>query len=115
MFHLAPPCHPFVPEAMLSALMSAKTNKLKFVVCPRFHSTNDVPSGSEILLAAYSYQSWTPIFFKMLPEILNKRWQTVDLKAMMSELHWSSSEIMITLDTLKSVHRFKRKESASLS
>ena len=32
----------------------------------------------------------------MLPEILNKRWQTVDVKSMMSELQRSSSRFMVT-------------------
>ena len=99
----------------MSELMSAITNKLKFLVCPRYgkFSPYDVLSGPETLLVTYNY--WAPTNVKMLLEILNKNWQTLDVKSMMSELQRSSSEILITKDTLSSVHRFKRKESASLS
>ena len=115
MFHFPPGPYPRVPEAILSELMSAITNKLKFVVFPRFCSTYRFLSGPETLLAACDYWHRTPIFLKMLLEILNKRWQTLDLKSMMSELQRSSSKIVITQDTLSSVHRFTRKEGASLS
>ena len=106
-----------MPEAILSELMSAITNKLKFVVCPhyRYSSPYDVLSGPETLLAAYKYRYFAPTFLKMLPEILNNRWQTLDVKSMMSELQRSSSDFMVTKDTLSSVHRFKRKEDTSLS
>ena len=92
--------------------MSAITNKLKFVVFPRSCSTYRVLSGPETLMAAYDY--WDRKL-KILPDILNKRWQTLDLKSMMSELQRSSSKTVITQDTLSSVHRFTRKEGASLS
>ena len=106
-----------MPEAILSELMSAITNKLKFVVCPSnvFASLYDVLSGPETLLVAYNYWDPAPPDVEMLPEILNKRWQTLDVKSMMSELQRSPSELMVTKDTLSSVHRFKRKEGASLS
>ena len=106
-----------MPEAILSELMSAITNKLKFVVCPSnvFASLYDVLSGPETLLVAYNYWDPQPPDVEMLPEILNKRWQTLDVKSMMSELQRSPSELMVTKDTLSSVHRFKRKEGASLS
>ena len=111
MFHFSPDHYRRVPEAILSELMSAITNKLKFVVFPRSCSTYRVLSGPETLMAAYDY--WDREL-KMLPEILNKRWQTLDLKSMMSELQRSSTTV-ITQDTLSSVHRFKRKEGASLA
>ena len=99
--------------------MFAITDKLKFVVCPSnvFTSLYDVLSGPETLPVrfAYSYLYPAPTDVKMLPEILNKRWQTFDVKSMMSELQRSPSEFMVTKDTLSSVHRFKRKEGASLS
>ena len=106
-----------MPEAILSELKSAVTNKLKFFVCPDFiySPTYDVFLGPETLVTALDYWARAPIFWKMLLEILNKRWQTLDMKSMMSELQRSSSEILITKDTLSSVHRFKRKEGASLS
>ena len=113
MFHFPAPFGypPFAPEAILSDMKSAITNKLKFVFCDR---SCDVRPRSETLLATYSL--WPPrVLKKMIPEIFNKRWQTVDLKSMMSELQRTSSEFMITKDTLSSVHRFKRKEGASLS
>ena len=118
MFHFPsdPYCRP-LPEAILSELMSAITNKLKFVVCPSnvFTSLYHVPSGPDSLLVAYNYWDPAPTDVKMLPEILNKRWQTLDLKSMMSELQRSPWELMVMKDTLSSVHRFKRKEGASLS
>ena len=116
MFHLATDLHRPMPEATLSGLMSAITNKLKFVVCPRylFSSPYDVPSGPETLLVAYS-DTRTLTYVNILPEILNKRWQTLDLKSMMSELQRSTRKTEIAKDTLSSVHRFKRKEGASLS
>ena len=106
-----------MPEAILSELKSAITNKLKFVVCRNLilFSSYDVLSGPETLVTAHDYWYRTPTFVKMLLEILNKRWQTLDVKSMMSELQRSSSEILITKDTLSFVHRFKRKEGASLS
>ena len=112
MFHFPP--HPYwpVPEAILSELMSAITDKLKFVVFPSSSSSNRFLSGPETLMAAYDY--WD-LELKMLPEILNKRWQTLDLKSMMSELQRSSSKTVIAQDTLSSVHRFKGKEGAALS
>ena len=113
MFHVAPYPYRPVPKAILSELMSAITNKLKFVVCPNYSSTYRVPSGPETLVAYYWGRA--PTFLKMLAEILNKRWQTLDLKSMMSELQRSSSETRVKKDTLSSVHRFKRKEGASLS
>ena len=120
MFHF--PSDPYyrpMPEAILSEQVSAITNKLKFVVCPSnvFSSLYDVLSGPETLLVLVAYDYWdpAPTNVKMLPEILNKRWQTLDVKSMMSELRRSSSGFMVTKDTLSSVHRFKRKEGASLS
>ena len=118
MFHFASdPYYRPMPEAILSELMSAITNKLKFVVCPSnvFASLYDVLSGPETLLVAYNYWDPAPTNVKMLPEILNKRWQTLDVKSMMSELRRSRSDLMAIKDTLSSVHRFKRKEGASLS
>ena len=106
-----------MPEAILSELMSAITNKLKFVVCPTnvCASLYDVLSGPETLLVAYYYRYLAPTNVKLLPEILNKRWQTLDVKSMMSELQRSPSDLMVMKDTLSYVHRFKRKEGASLS
>ena len=108
-----------MPEAILSELMSAITNKLKFVVCPSnvlasISSMYDVLSDPETLLVAYNHRYPAPTDVKMLPEILNKRWQTLDVKSMMSELQRSPLDLMVIEDTL-SVHRFKRKEGASLS
>ena len=114
-FHFVPRAYSVLkPEAILRELTSAITDKLKFVVCPSSPSSN-VLLGPETLLAVYSCLLWGPNFLKMLQEILNKRWQTLDLKSMMSELRRSSSEIMATKDSLSSVHRFKRKVEASLS
>ena len=106
-----------MPEAILSELMSAVTNKLKFVVSPfyPFSSPYDVLSGPETLVTAHDYWARAATYVKILPEILNKRWQTLDVKSMMSEFQRSSSGFMVTKDTLSSVHRFKRKEGASLS
>ena len=106
-----------MPEAILSELMSAITNKLKFVVFPRYEHSSpyDALLRPETLLVADCSWDWAPTNMKMLPEILNKRWQTLDLKSMMSELQRSSSKTVITQDTLSSVHRFKRKEGVSLS
>ena len=116
MFHFAPGLYRPVPEAILSELKSAITNKLKFLVCPRYgySSAYDVLSGPETLLVTYNVWDLSPTNLKMLPEILNKRWQTLDVKSMMSELQ-RSSEFMVRKDTLPSVHRFKRKEGVSLS
>ena len=109
-----------MPEAILRELMSAITNKLKFVVCPSYVfdsniSLHFVLSGPETLLVASNYRCPAPTDVKLLSEILNKRWQTLDVKSMMSELQRSPSELMVVKDTLSSVHRFKRKEGASLS
>ena len=118
MFHLAPDPYRDVPEAILSEPMSAITNKLKFVVCLDCPPMYRGISGPETLVAAYYYFYRTPTFAKMLLEILNKRWQTLDVKSMMSELQRSYSQqsgFTVTEDNLLSVHRFKRKEGASLS
>ena len=114
MFHFHPDPYRPLPDAILSELMSEITNKLKFVVCPSnaFAPLYDVLSGLETLLVAWDP---APTDVKMLPEILNKRWQTLDLKSMMSELQRSSAGFMVTKDTLSSVNRFKRKEGDSLS
>ena len=115
MFHVAPDPYLPVPKAILSELMSARTNKLKFVVCTVYPSMYRVLSGPQTLMAAYFSQNRTPTFLKMLPEILNKRWQTLDLKNIMSELQRSFPETMVIKDTLTTIHRFKRKEGASFS
>ena len=117
MFHFASDLYRPVPEATLSELKSAITNKLKFLVCPRYGNSSayDVLSGPETLLVTYNVRDLSPTNVKMLPQILNKRWQTLDVKSMMSELQRSSSEFMVRKDTLPSVHRFKRKEGVSLS
>ena len=118
MFHFASdPYYRPMPEAILSELVSAVTNKLKFVVSPcyLFFSPYDVLSGTETLVTAPDYCARAPTYVKMLTEILNKRWQTLDVKSMMSEFQRSSSGFMVTKDTLSSVHRFKGKEGASLS
>ena len=117
MFHFPLDPHWRVPEAILSELRSALTNKLTFLICPHYVylSPYNVLSGPETLLATYNSWEWTLANVNMLPEILNKRWQTLDVKSMMSELQRSSSKTVITQDTLSSVHRFKRKERASLS
>ena len=106
-----------MPEAILSELMPAITNKLKFFVCPSnaFASLYDVLSDPETILVAHHYWGPVPTGVKMLPEILHKRWQTLDVKSMMSELQRSPSGLMVMKDPLSSVHRFKRKEDASLS
>ena len=116
MFRVAADPYRYVPEAILSEQMSAISNKLKFLVCPRYgySSPYDVLSGPETLLVTFSY-SLSPKHVKMLTEILNKRWQTLDVKSMMSELQRSSSGFMVKKDTLSSAHRFKRKEGASMS
>ena len=117
MFHFPLDLQWPMPEAILSELMSAITNKLKFVVCPSnvFVSLYDVLSGPETILVAHNYWVLVPIAVKMLLEILHKRWQTLDVKSMMSELQRSRSGLMVMKDTLSSVHRFKRKEGASMS
>ena len=102
----------------MSEQMSAITNKLKFVVCSNYNPYkyhDGVLSGPETLLATYRSWGWAPTDVKMLTEVLNKRWQTLDVKSMMSEFQRSSSGLMVRKDTLSSVHRFKRKEGASLS
>ena len=104
-----------MPEAILSELMSAITKKLKFVVCPSNPLEYHDLSGPETLLVAYDSGNWGVTNVKMLPEILNKRWQTLDVKSMMSELQRSSWGFVVRKDTLSSVHRFKRKKGASLS
>ena len=114
MFHFPPDLYLPVPTAILSQLMSAITNKLKFVVCPSF-SWYPFFSGPETLVATYNYWDQAPTFLKMFSEILNKRWQTLDAKSMMLELKRSCSGIVITNYTLSSVHRFKRKEETGLS
>ena len=115
MFHFPLDLHWPMPEAIQSELKSVITNKLKFVVCPDyiFYSPYDVLSGPETLVYTYGHRAPTNV--KMLPEILSKRWQTLDVKSMMSELQRSSLRFMVAKDTLSSVHRFKRKEGASLS
>ena len=118
MFHF--PSDPYyrpMPEAILSELMSAITNKLKFVVCPSDISASlyDVLSGPETLLVALHHWDPAPTTVKMLTEILNKRWQTLDVTSMISELQRSYLGFVVMKDTLSSVHRFKRKEGASLS
>ena len=117
MFHFPLDLHRPMPEAILSELMSAVTNKLKFVVCSSnvCASLYDVLPGPETLLVTYNYRYPAPTDVKMLPQVLNKRWQTLDVKSMMSELQRSPSGLMVMKDTLSSVHRFKRKEGASLS
>ena len=117
MFDVTPYHSRHVPEAILSELMSAITNKFKFVVYPRYGYSLPyyVLSGPETLLVTYNYWHLSPTNVKMLTEILNKRWQTLDVRSMMSEFQRSSSGFMVTKDTLSSVHRFKRKEGASLS
>ena len=117
MFHFAPDLYRPMPEAILRELKSAITNKLKFLACPRYgySSVYDVLSGPETLLITYNDWELSPTHVKMLPEILNKRSQTLDVKSMMSELQRSSLGFMVEKDTFSSVHRFKRKESASLS
>ena len=112
MFHFLSDLYRHVPEAILSGRMSAITNKLKFVVCPSYEYS--LP-GPETLLVTYNYWDPAPTDVKMLTEILNKRWQTLDVKSMMSELQRSSSGFMVKKDTLSSAHRFKRKEGASMS
>ena len=104
-------------EAILSELTSAITNKLKFFVCPPYvlYSPFEVLSGPETLVVAYASAYWAPTILKILPEILNKRWQTLDVKSMISELQRSSLMLRVTKDTLSSVHRFKRNEGVSLS
>ena len=113
MFNFAPDHDRPMPEAILSELMSAITKKLKFLVCPGYgySSPHDIPSGPETFVVA----CWDRAYVEILLEILNKRWQTLDLKSMMSELQRSIRKTVITEDTLSSVHRFKRKEGASLS
>ena len=112
MFHFLSDLYRHVPEAILSGRMFAITNKLKFVVCPSYVYSL---SGPETLLVTYDYWDLSTTNVKVFPDILKKRWQTLDLKSVMSELERSSSRFMVTKDTLSSVHRFKRKEGASLS
>ena len=63
MFHfLSDPYYRPMPEAILSELMSAVTNKLKFVVSTYylFFSPYDVLSGTETLVIAYEYWARAP-------------------------------------------------------
>ena len=116
MLHFSLDLHQPVPEAILSELKSAITNKLTLVVCPDlvFYSYDVLP-GPETFVAAHDYWRREPTYGKMLWEILNKRWQTLDVESMVSEFRRSSSGYMLSKNTLSSVHRFKRKEGASLS
>ena len=102
-------------DTTLSEQMSAISNELKFVVCHAYPYKYRALSGPETLLVTYRSLDWVPADVKMLPEILKKRWQSLDVKSMMSELQRSSSGYRVKQDTLSSVHRFKRKEGASLS
>ena len=115
MFHFALDHYRPVPEAILSGLISGITNKLKFIVCYDYgyFFPYGVLSGPETLLVTYNYWNLSPTNVKMLTEILNKRWQTLDLKSMVSELQRSSSMYRVKQSTLSSVYRFKRKQGAS--
>ena len=76
MFHFPLDPHWRVPEAILSELRSALTNKLTFLICPHYVylSPYDVLSGPETLLVTYNSWEWALANVNMLPEILNKRW-----------------------------------------
>ena len=115
MFHFPSFLYRPVPEAILSELIPAITNKLKFLICPHYGYSYLYDVGPETLLVVYDFWNWALTDVKMLSEVLNKRWQTLDLKSMMSELQRTSSELMITKDNLSSAHRFKRNEGTSLS
>ena len=72
----------------------------------------DVPETFQV--NAPSYYIYDPM---LLLEILNKRWQTLDLISMMAEYKRSvggRSTVKIT-DSLSSLPRFKRKEELSVS
>lgn len=106
-----PPSNPFFAETV-SELMSALPNKLKFVVYPSLHNVRLSPKALLVGCSFYLYQSL--VAWKVLPGILNKRWKTLDLKSILSELQRCSSNFQTTADTLSSVHRFKRKKRFQL-
>ena len=74
MFHFTPGLNRRVPEAILSELKSAITNKLKFLVSPRYgyFSPYDVLSGPQTLLVTYNYRDGAPTNIKMLSKILKQ-------------------------------------------
>ena len=98
---------------VIRKLGSAIPNKTKFVV----GGSGARPRISEALQVSADFLS-----FSMLEEILNKRWQTLDLVSMVEELrrhsyctgryHWFSGPVSIQ-DTLSSLPRFKRAEDLS--
>ena len=96
---------------VIRKLGSAIPNKTKFVV----DRSGARPRISEALQVSADFLS-----FSMLVEILNKRWQTLDLVSMVQELRrymharytWFSDPVSIQ-DTLSSLPRFKRAEDLS--
>ena len=96
-------------SAVIRKLGSGIPNKTKFVV--GFSREKKISEALQVL----SHHPFPP-----LGEILNKRWQTLDLVSMIQELKrlsyvarlWSFGGIFIE-DTLSSLPRFKRAEDLS--
>ena len=99
---------------VIRKLGSAIPNKTKFVVC--------CESGARRRISEALQVSGDFLTFSRLVEILNKRWQTLDLVSMVQELrrhsyvrgryHWLPDAVSFQ-DTLSSLPRFKRAEDLS--
>ena len=97
---------------VIRKLGSAIPNKTKFVVGG---------SGARRRISEALQVSCDLLSFSRLVEILNKRWQTLDLVSMVQELRryrhgthrYGISDWMSIQDTLSSLPRFKRAEDLS--
>ena len=111
--------------AIMKRLVSGIPHKIKFLVGSGISIT--VPESSESLVVTNRHSEIVPQFDRLMLDILNKRWQTLDLISMLGELKrstsedfnrlesqtmesnfWRNSEVLYVTDRLSSRPRFKK-------
>ena len=118
-------------DGVISKLSSGIPNKTKFVVGWLPEKLTEAPwfavhpPLSEALRVAVCHFDWLKTFTTLLPVILNKRWQTLDLVSMVDEFKRSvlhdmgvrdpslAAGLVKIKDTLSSLPRFKREKDLS--
>ena len=106
--------------AIMKRLVSGIPHKIKFLVGSPISIS--VPESSESLVVGDLYGGISSELHRLMLDILNKRWQTLDLISMLEELKRSTSEeshtslyylpwkVLSVTDRLSSRPRFKKEE-----
>ncbi len=97
-------------ESVTERLVSGIPDKIKFFIWPHSVSVPE-PAPETLVISYFTFGKCQ----NLVPEILNKRWRTLDLISMMREFkrtcNWSELNFVQLTDRLLSLPRFKKEEN----